>query len=81
MKKKNLKFQNKRFACGCIKGVCPNYKKEECGQGGEAIFKKKSYDSIFEALKRTLQYDEYIGTKGYYQRSYKKKIQEKRNGK
>lgn len=76
-----LKFANKRFKCKCADGRCPNYKKNECGVGGRAFSKKKSYDNVIKSLKKTLKHDEYVGINGYYSRSYKEKKLENKNGK
>jgi len=77
----HTKFRNERFKCKCIYGRCPNYSVKGCGIGGSVISKKLSYDNVLKSLKKTLQHDEYVGTKSYYSRRYKDKRQEKRDGK
>lgn len=77
----SIKFENKKLWCRCSTGRCPNYNVRLCGKGGKVIKKSWSYENVLLSIKEALHKDEYVGMNGYYQRCYKARLQEKKNGK
>jgi len=72
----SLKFQNNRFRCKCIYGRCPNYKEEECGEGGQVIDPELGYDITVAELKRSYKMDHTFGRE--YQTKINKRSRDKR---
>jgi len=50
-------FSHPTLNCRCFDGRCPNYREDECGAGGRAVFKQFSVKEKSRAMRELLNKD------------------------